>query len=261
MDVTNMGNLIVYEAAKFPLKYLGVPVGCNMARCFNWKAIIRKFSSKLSLWKARLISVGGHLTLIMLVLGNLLTYYMSLYMMSVHVQQKLESIRNNFFIRAGQGEKKISWVKWKKCLASKKLGGLVIGSIYGLNIGLMFKWIWRLLSHPFDLWAHVIKTIHGPHGGILDDYAHCSSPSPWGSIRSRNGDSISFWEDIWCGDQPLKLLFLRIFSLDIDRDCLVANWISLLDWFSVFRRASSGGDELSQFEALQAVIEDVVLTD
>ncbi|GKB79280.1 putative RNA-directed DNA polymerase, eukaryota, reverse transcriptase zinc-binding domain protein [Tanacetum coccineum] len=108
MDVTNMANLIGCGAAKFPLKYLGVLVGCNIARCFNWKAIIQKFSSKLSLWKARLFSVGDHLTLTKLVLGNLPTYYMSLYMMLVHVQQKLESIRNNFFIRADQGEKKTS---------------------------------------------------------------------------------------------------------------------------------------------------------
>ncbi|GJX80193.1 G-type lectin S-receptor-like serine/threonine-protein kinase CES101 [Tanacetum coccineum] len=44
-------------------------------------------------------------------------------------------------------------------------------------------------------------------------------------------------------------------------NALVATQTSLLDWFLVFRRASSGGVELSQFEALQAVIRDVVLTD
>nr|GEY49020.1 zinc finger, GRF-type [Tanacetum cinerariifolium] len=45
------------------------------------------------------------------------------------------------------------------------------------------------------------------------------------------------------------------------REFLVATQISLLDWSLVFRRAPSGGAELSQFEALQAVIGDVVLTD
>nr|GEX09325.1 RNA-directed DNA polymerase, eukaryota [Tanacetum cinerariifolium] len=144
MDVANMASLLGCGASTFPLKYLGVPVGCNMARYSNWEAIIKKFSSKLSLWKAHLLSVGGRLTLIRSVLGNLPIYYMSLYRMLIRVQQNLESIRKNFFIGADQGQKKITWVKWKMCLASKKLGRLEIGSINGLNIGLLFKWIWRV---------------------------------------------------------------------------------------------------------------------
>ncbi|PWA53585.1 RNA-directed DNA polymerase, eukaryota [Artemisia annua] len=59
-----MANIIGCREAKFPFKYLGVPVACNMTKCSNWNAIIQMFSSKLSLWKARLLSVGGRLTLI-----------------------------------------------------------------------------------------------------------------------------------------------------------------------------------------------------
>ncbi|PWA82998.1 RNA-directed DNA polymerase, eukaryota, Reverse transcriptase zinc-binding domain protein [Artemisia annua] len=266
MEVSNMAYLISCGVTKFPLKYLGVPVGCNMAWCSNWKAIIHKFSYKLSLWKARLLSVGGHLTLIRSVLGNLPTYYISLYRMLVQVQQNLESIYKNFFIGADQGE--------------KKLGDIGIGSIYGLNIGLLFKWIWRLMNHPSNLWAHVVINIHGPHGGIFDDHTHSSNPSPWGSIlkfvnnikrkgiallsmcsrKIGNGEYTRFWEVIWCGDKPLKLQFPRILLLDTDRECLVINKISLHDWTSVFRRAPRGGAELVQLEALQAVIGDVVLT-
>ncbi|GJS04563.1 hypothetical protein Tco_0321071 [Tanacetum coccineum] len=62
-------------------------------------------------------------------------------LMPVFVRKKLEPLRNNFFIGGDQDEKKITWVKWKRCLASKKHGGLGIGSIFRLNIGLLFKWI------------------------------------------------------------------------------------------------------------------------
>ncbi|PWA41815.1 hypothetical protein CTI12_AA550650 [Artemisia annua] len=51
-DVSEMAKLIGCGAANLPLKYLSVPVGCNMSRCSNWNAIIHKFSSKLSQWKA-----------------------------------------------------------------------------------------------------------------------------------------------------------------------------------------------------------------
>ncbi|GKE26190.1 hypothetical protein Tco_1441574 [Tanacetum coccineum] len=54
-----------------------------------------------------------------------------------------KSMRNQFFLGGEPGEKNISRVSWKKCLASKKMGGLGIGSIFALNVGLLFKWIWR----------------------------------------------------------------------------------------------------------------------
>ncbi|GJX97095.1 RNA-directed DNA polymerase, eukaryota, reverse transcriptase zinc-binding domain protein [Tanacetum coccineum] len=41
------------------------------------------------------------------------------------------------------GDKKVTWVKWNVCLASKALGGLSIGSIYALNMSFLFKCIWR----------------------------------------------------------------------------------------------------------------------
>ncbi|GKB71672.1 putative RNA-directed DNA polymerase, eukaryota, reverse transcriptase zinc-binding domain protein [Tanacetum coccineum] len=116
IEVSNMAKIIGCGVANFPLKYL-------------------------EFW---LLSVGGRLTLIKAVLSNLPTYYMSIYMMPSHVQKNLESIRNNFFIGVDQGEKKLTWVKWNKCMGSKNLGGLGIGSIYGLNIDQYDTWIWSL---------------------------------------------------------------------------------------------------------------------
>nr|GEX09326.1 hypothetical protein [Tanacetum cinerariifolium] len=180
IDVANMASLLGCGASSFSLKYLGVPVGCNMARCSNWKAIIKKFSSKLSLWKAHLLSVGGRLALIMSVLGNLPIYYMSLYRIPIRVQQNLESIRKNFFSGADQGQKR-----------SHGLNGKVFGKQKLFN-----------------------------------------------NIKEKGIDLLSK-----------------------NRECLVANWIPLIDWASVLRRSPRGGAELSQFENLQAIIRDIVLSE
>ncbi|GJU26399.1 RNA-directed DNA polymerase, eukaryota, reverse transcriptase zinc-binding domain protein [Tanacetum coccineum] len=106
-EVTRMANVIGCGAANLLLKYLGVPL---------------------------LLSVGVRLSLIKSVLGNLRTYYMSIYLMPVMVRNKRESMHNKFFIGGDQEDKKMTWVNWKKCMASRKHGGLGIWSIFRLNI-------------------------------------------------------------------------------------------------------------------------------
>ncbi|GJT15038.1 putative RNA-directed DNA polymerase, eukaryota, reverse transcriptase zinc-binding domain protein [Tanacetum coccineum] len=113
-EVSCMASVIGCGVAKIPLKYLGVPVRCNMTMCSNWIAIIQKFSSKLSLWKARLLLVRGRLSLIKSILGNLPTYHMSIYMKPVVVRKNLESLHNKFFIGSDQDEKKDNMVEMEE---------------------------------------------------------------------------------------------------------------------------------------------------
>ncbi|GJU55992.1 RNA-directed DNA polymerase, eukaryota, reverse transcriptase zinc-binding domain protein [Tanacetum coccineum] len=256
-SVATMAKTLGCEASKLPFKYLGVPVGCNTARCHNWDAIVRKFSSKLSHWNARLLSIGGHLSLINAVLGNLPTYYMSLYKMPVAIYNKLESMRSQFFIGGDQGSKKMAWTQWNTCMASKQKGGLGIGSINALNVGLLFKWLWRFLSQSSDLWISVIKEIYRFHGDIFYSSSYSSCLSPWSGILSvikslkkkginlislcsckhGNGVSTNFLDDVWCGSQPLK------------------------DWSIIFRRPPRRGIESSQFSKLKHLVGSVVLSD
>ncbi|GKB94866.1 RNA-directed DNA polymerase, eukaryota, reverse transcriptase zinc-binding domain protein [Tanacetum coccineum] len=252
--------LIGCGVSNLPFKYLGIPVGCNMSHCVHWNAVIQSFTSKLSSWKARLLSVGGRLSLIKAVLGNLPTYFMSIYLMPVSVRSKLESMRSKFFRGADPNESKMSWIKWEKCLSSKKKGGLGIGSIYGLNISLLFKWIWRFLTRPSDLWAKVIRSIYGHHGGVLSDMPCRLKKNTWGSILS----SVKRLKEKGIDLLSLcSLQFPRVHNLDTDRNCTITNRIPLIqsNWCSVFKRSLRGGAEMNQFESLKAAIGDVILSD
>ncbi|GJY44030.1 RNA-directed DNA polymerase, eukaryota [Tanacetum coccineum] len=74
--------------------------------------------------------------------------------------------------------RKISWVKWTKVLASKKYGGLGVSSFYALNRALLFRWVWRFLSHDNSLWFRFISAMHGSSFQIRSSF-HCSN---WLSI-------------------------------------------------------------------------------
>ncbi|GKF25301.1 hypothetical protein Tco_0081195, partial [Tanacetum coccineum] len=100
-EVSHMANIIGCGATKFPLKYSG-----------------------------RLLSVSGHLSLIKSVLGNLPTFYMSIYLLSISIRKKLESLRNKFFTGGDPDDTKMTWVKWKRSLVR------VIQCIHSLEGGI-----------------------------------------------------------------------------------------------------------------------------
>ncbi|GKC55447.1 RNA-directed DNA polymerase, eukaryota, reverse transcriptase zinc-binding domain protein [Tanacetum coccineum] len=299
-NVTDMATVLGCGAAKLPMTYLGVPVGCsNLGRVDNWKCIVQKFTAKMSQWKARLLSVGGRVSLIKSVVCNLPTYYLSLYKMPTCVQKKLEYMRNKFFVGGDLGDKKVTWVKWNVCLASKALGGLgvsdenvidmatVLGcgvaklpmtylggdlgdkkvtwvkwnvclaskalgglsieSIYALNMSILFKCIWRFCCNPNDLWARL-------QSKGVNLLASCK--------RSLgDGMNISFWDETWCGDSPLNVLFPRVYALEGDKKCKVAHRINVSNWNMVLRRAPRGGVESSQLEDLKALIQNILISD
>ncbi|GKE02536.1 RNA-directed DNA polymerase, eukaryota, reverse transcriptase zinc-binding domain protein [Tanacetum coccineum] len=281
VDVVGMAKVLGCGVSKLPMMYLGVLVGGNMGRCENWNRIIQKFTSKLSQWKTWLLLVGGRLMLLKSVVGNLPTYYMSLYLMPATVRKKLEAMPNRFFLCGDLGDRKVSWIKWSTCLAYKAMGGLGIGSIFDLNVALLFKWIWRFRCCPNDLWVKVVKAILGQDGCISLGRRVTSQQSPCiailNSMSNQNdkgvdllaacnrligdGTTIRFWDEIWCGDRPLKASFPRIYALDSDKTCMVAQRFNISDWSNVLRRMPRGGIEHNQFIDLLEAIRDVSISD
>ncbi|KAJ9542073.1 hypothetical protein OSB04_028579, partial [Centaurea solstitialis] len=67
-EVERMAAKLGCKVAATPFKYLGLPIGCNMARISNWSLVIEKFKSRLSGWKAKNLSSGGRLVLVKSVL-------------------------------------------------------------------------------------------------------------------------------------------------------------------------------------------------
>ncbi|GKC40921.1 RNA-directed DNA polymerase, eukaryota [Tanacetum coccineum] len=186
----------------------------------------------------------------------------------------MEAIRRNFFNRAKGNEKKITWVKWSKVLSAKKYGGLGVSSFFAFKRALLFKWVWRFISHDKSLWFRVISAMHGSNIQKLSSF----TSSTWNAIirevsvlKSRGVDLIShckkrvgngmltrFWSDVWIGDQQLRYLFPRIYALDEDKDCSVA--AKLQGAFDLsLRRHVRGGAESQQLAQLQELIGSTIL--
>ncbi|GJT75675.1 putative RNA-directed DNA polymerase, eukaryota, reverse transcriptase zinc-binding domain protein [Tanacetum coccineum] len=136
-------------AGSLPFTYLGLPIGKNMKLTDSWCVIVDKFKSKLSSWKANLLSIGGCLTLIKLVLGSLGIFYFSIFRAPELTFNILERLRARFFWGGHDDQ-----------------GGLGVGSLKAFNLALLQKWRWRLVNKPELLWVRIIKAIHGMEAGL-----------------------------------------------------------------------------------------------
>nr|GFC47666.1 RNA-directed DNA polymerase, eukaryota [Tanacetum cinerariifolium] len=137
-------NSIGCSIMKALFKYSGILVGDNMSSIKAWDETISKMKKRLSRWKLNTLSVGGRLTLLKSALGSTPIYNVSIF----------------------------------KVLASKKYEGLGVLSFYALNRALLFKWVWRYLSHDNSLWSRVISVIHDLNGQVL----YAAFNSTWSSI-------------------------------------------------------------------------------
>ncbi|KAJ0725407.1 putative catalase [Helianthus annuus] len=142
-EVDFVAAFIGCKAANFPFKYLGITVGANMNRVSNWRPVVEVFESRLSLWKASVLSIGGRVTLIKAVLESLPNYFFSLYKAPVKVIKDLEKLIRKFLWGGSSDDKKMHWVAWERVASPVWAGGLGLCSLGNINKALLAKWGWR----------------------------------------------------------------------------------------------------------------------
>nr|GFA62840.1 RNA-directed DNA polymerase, eukaryota, reverse transcriptase zinc-binding domain protein [Tanacetum cinerariifolium] len=244
VKVSRAANTLGCLVLKTLFLYLGSFVGGAMHRLQAWNDIVDRVRRRLSKWKMKMLSIEGRLTLVKSVLGSIPIFHMSMFKFPSGILSTLESIRCHFFNGHDVSSKKASWVQWNKVLAPKDKGGLGVSSLYALNRGLMFKWVWSFLTQNTSLWARVIKAIHGGDGNI------------GAGTRS---ESTLFWEDVWCEGGKLKDIFPRAYALESCKTITVMSKLVQPNLTYSFRRTPRGGAEQTQTDELAALMQPVTL--
>ncbi|GJW20661.1 RNA-directed DNA polymerase, eukaryota [Tanacetum coccineum] len=245
-DVEDLGCQVL----KLPFSYLGSMVGGRMHRLHSWDDTVDRVRNRLSKWKMKMLSSGGRLTLVKSVLGSMPIFHMSLFKVPSGILHKLESIRKHFFNGHEVSSRKISWVNWNKVISPKEKGGLGVSSLYALNRGLLFKWVWRFLTQGSFLWARVIKAIHGMDGSI-GNIRIDNSKSCWSSIINEI--------NVLSSKGILKDRFPRIYALENCKSVTVGDKLAHQTLSHSFRRLPRGGIENVQFAEFSVLLQQVVL--
>ncbi|KAJ0479839.1 putative RNA-directed DNA polymerase [Helianthus annuus] len=241
-SVSDLAKVIGCKSDSTPLTYLGIKVGSNMNRINNWANIIEIFDKRLSLWRAKTLSMGGRLTLINSVLESLPIYYLSLYKAPVGVLKVLEAKMRKFLWAGSGNTSKMNWVAWDWITWPKTKGGLGISRLKEVNEALLVKWGWRYRSENHNMWCKLVEACHCKYNqrGFLPINSNISGC--WKNIvnliskvkingkglnhlikgKVGNGVDIRFWIDTWVGDLPFWERWPRLFGLEMFKLCRVS---------------------------------------
>ncbi|XP_076932415.1 uncharacterized protein LOC143597936 [Bidens hawaiensis] len=275
-----LANCLGCQAGDFPFKYLGLQIGANMNLINAWDPVVEMFIKRLLVWKAKTLSFGGRVTVIRLVLNALPTYYFSLYRVPDGV---LDRLRRTFFWGGSEDKTQITWVSWQRVTAPKEYGGLSLGSLQDTNRALLAKWWWRFKGEQDRLWRRVIWSIHHSSRDWNSIPARSSISGPWKQVNRNSNDpglvglkfellikqavksgyKTLFWLDFWIGSDSLRVKFSRLFRLEKNKECTVAERLVMVnevicstwDW----RRAPESMLEVDEFKELLTLCQNVVL--
>jgi len=85
------------DVGTLPFCYLGIPMWHRRLGNMDWKHVEERIQKRLSGWKSKLLSVGGHLVLINSVLSSLPIFMLSFFGILNEVLKRLDFYRSRFF--------------------------------------------------------------------------------------------------------------------------------------------------------------------
>ena len=148
-------------------------------------------------------------------------------------------------------------VEWAKLCSPIDECGLGIRNVRRFNQALLGKWLWRFAHEKGARWRSILMAKYGSVWGcwrsrvIFDSHGVglwkfiCMG---WQSFQSHfrfnpsEGSKVRFWDDVWCGDSPLKVAFLGLFNIASFKKASIADNVeqsngilSLRGWFMIMR--------------------------
>ncbi|KAL8124645.1 hypothetical protein AgCh_012338 [Apium graveolens] len=195
--------------------YLGLPalIGRSKKRMFGF--LKEKVSRKLQAWCAKPISRAGKTVLLKNAAQSIPSYCMTCFLLPISLCQEIERLFNEYWWKSGNGQRRgVHWHSWESMSMSKGKGGLGFRSLYGFNIALLGKQVWRCMSRPNLLVSRVLKARYFSDSSLLHAVKGNNSSTVWGGIWQvkellkggyrwvvGNGSDIIATKDHWLRDK------------------------------------------------------------
>lgn len=234
-------------------KHLGLPLFFQRNKSLAFAKLKNMILSKISGWKAKLLSQAACTTLIKAVANTIPSFSMSFFLLPKPFCLQLNSALRKFWLGFPLDKKhNLTLLGWVKVCSPKAVGGLGLRTMGTHNSSLLAKIGWKLLLNKDLLWVKALAAKYLHWINFLTVLASPSDSWLWkgilkfwsiiqeGACCSVSSDRhINIWQDPWIpsilGFKPSPNFSLHSLSNLIVFDLItfpVRGWNLPLYWFS-----------------------------
>ncbi|KAL6570171.1 hypothetical protein OROMI_014685 [Orobanche minor] len=202
-----------FNKAELPIMYLGVPLWKGFQSFEMFGPLLSKIKNKLLTWNHHLLSTGGRLELIKLVLNSIAIYILQVVKPPENVIIALERLFNKFLWGTNDNRRRLHWAAWSRLCYPTGEGGFGCRDLHDIIRAGEIKMWWRFRTSN-NIWSNFLmkKYCSRLHPKIIK--LNPKSSHIWknlcevrefanGKIVWHTGNGkVSFWHDCWCDMSP-----------------------------------------------------------
>nr|KYP51130.1 Transposon TX1 uncharacterized [Cajanus cajan] len=201
-------------------KYLGVPMTHGQPRCADFKDVMDKIQGRLAAWKSKLLNKAGKLCLVKSTISSIPVYSMQTLWLPQAVCNRIDQACRRMLWAKSDSTRFWSPVSWDVVTQPMTFGGLGVREARRVNLSLLGKLIWDLLTAPQKPWVHILSSIYLHGDSILCAQNRRGASPTWLSLIKAlpslregfephlgSGASSLWYTDwsgtgLWCGRVP-----------------------------------------------------------
>nr|KYP57384.1 Putative ribonuclease H protein At1g65750 family [Cajanus cajan] len=151
-------------------------------RCADFYDVMDKIQGRLAAWKSKLLNKAGKLCLVKSTISSIPVYSMQSLWLPQAVCNKIDQACRRMLWAKSDNTRFWSLVSWEVVTQPKELGGLGVREARRVNVSLLGKLVWDMLSAPQKPWVHLLSNLYLHGNSILCAQTRRGASPIWSSI-------------------------------------------------------------------------------
>jgi hypothetical protein len=166
--VAGIRAILPYDTTPVSAKHLGLPILFGRSKHASFLDILEKVQGKIDGWRSKTLSQAGKTVLIKVVAAAIPSYAMSSFLLSDSLCHKSDMVFKNFWWGFPRDKSRnLSLKSWNFMCLPKDQGGLGFRLMKDINLSLITKLGWKLLTDHDSLWVSLFNRKYIKYGNLL----------------------------------------------------------------------------------------------